>query len=90
MSITMAYRGFIGTVEYSREDSVYHGKVKGLRSLISYEGQTLEQLRSDFRGAVDAYCQLQNALRDAREHRELAGPFTSASAVMETLNRNLF
>ena len=33
----------------------YAGNVQKIKSLVSYEGDTLEELEEDFHGAVDAY-----------------------------------
>lgn len=49
----MEYKGFTGSVEFSKEDGVYFGKALNERALISYEGATLEELEADFHGAVD-------------------------------------
>lgn len=38
----MTYKGYVGSVEFSDADGVFFGKVQGVRSLISYEGETRE------------------------------------------------
>ena len=48
MKNTMEYRGYIGSVEFSEEDSLFYGKVQGIRSLISYEGTSADELVDDF------------------------------------------
>lgn len=53
--LTMEYKGYIGSIEFSEEDGVFFGKVQGVRSLISYEGTSVEQLTKDFHSAVDDY-----------------------------------
>lgn len=55
MNNILEYKGYNGTVEYSADDSVLFGKVIGIKSLISYEGQSVEELKADFEGAVDEY-----------------------------------
>ena len=55
---TMTDKGSVGSVEFSDADGVFFGKVQGVRSLISYEGETREALQADFRKAVDAYLEL--------------------------------
>lgn len=55
MNNTMEYKGYIGTVEFSEEDCLLYGKVKGIRSLIFYEGTTAKELVTDFHNAVDDY-----------------------------------
>ena len=51
----MEYKGFIGSIEYSENDGVFFGKVHGIDSLISYEGNNEQELIADFHGAVDDY-----------------------------------
>lgn len=58
MNNTMEYKGYIGSVEFSAEDSILFGKVQGIRSLISYEGTTVSELINDFHEAVDDYLAL--------------------------------
>jgi predicted HicB family RNase H-like nuclease len=52
----LEYKGYKGSVEYSKEDNCLVGKVQGMsKALILYEGQTLEELRQDFEAGVDSY-----------------------------------
>lgn len=55
MSDILTYKDYAGTVEYSAADSCLFGKVVGIRSLISYEGLSLNELKADFQAAVDDY-----------------------------------
>lgn len=55
MNNILEYKGYNGTVEYSAEDDILFGKVIGIKSLISYEGKSVEKLKADFQGAVDEY-----------------------------------
>ena len=58
MSNTIKYKGYIGSIEFSEEDGGFYGKVQGIRSLISYEGENAKDLIKDFHMAVDDYLQL--------------------------------
>ncbi|SET46556.1 Predicted nuclease of the RNAse H fold, HicB family [[Clostridium] aminophilum] len=58
MNNIMQYKGYIGSVEFSEKNKVLFGKVQGIRSLISYEGTTVQELLDDFHGAVDDYLAL--------------------------------
>lgn len=49
------YKGYYGTIEYSLKDKVFHGKVIGIRGLLSYEGNTLPELEDDFMSAINEY-----------------------------------
>ncbi len=55
MSNYLNYKGYTGSVEFSEEDDCLFGKILGIRSLISYEGKSVAELREDFQGAVDDY-----------------------------------
>ena len=52
---SMNYKGYNARIEFSEEDGVFWGKVLGLppSTSITFEGQTVEQLRQDFHNAVD-------------------------------------
>ena len=58
MSNTMEYKGYLGSVEFSPEDTLFYGKVLGIRALISYEGENAPSLVADFHTAVDDYLTL--------------------------------
>ena len=51
----ITYRGWAGSVEFSEEDGVLHGKLLGTDDLISYEGETVADLVRDFHESVDEY-----------------------------------
>jgi len=51
----LEYKGYTGTVEYSAEDNCLFGKVLGIRNLILYEGQSVEELKQSFEYMLDGY-----------------------------------
>ena len=55
MNNLLEYKGYYGTVEYSNIDNVLFGKVVGIRSLLSYEGSSLDSLRHDFEDVINDY-----------------------------------
>src|SRR5664280_2078326 len=55
MSQTLQYRGYDGSVLYSAEDKTLHGRVLGIRDMISYGGMDVRSVEKNFRGAVDEY-----------------------------------
>jgi predicted HicB family RNase H-like nuclease len=55
MSSVMHYKGYVGSVHYSDEDEVFHGKLEGIRDLVSYEGTDVASLKKAFAEAVDDY-----------------------------------
>ena len=45
----LEYKGYKGSVEYSKADNCLFGKVLGMsKDLILYEGNTIDELRADF------------------------------------------
>ncbi len=58
MNSTMEYKGYFGSMEYSENDHVFFGKVQGIRSLISYDGATVDELENAFHDAVDDFLTL--------------------------------
>lgn len=58
MNNFMEYKAFYGTVEYSDTDKMLFGKVLGVNGLVSYEGQSVAELRADFEAAVDEYLEM--------------------------------
>jgi predicted HicB family RNase H-like nuclease len=58
MKNTLDYKGYHGSVEYSSEDRILHGRVLGIRSMVTYEGRDAESIEQDFRESVDAYLDL--------------------------------
>lgn len=52
----LRYKGYIGSVEYSEEDNCLFGKVLGMsKDVISYEGETIEELKADFEAGIETY-----------------------------------
>ena len=56
MRNNMVYKGYWAEVHYSDEDKCFCGHVEGLRNdSISFEGNTVEELRKDFEDSIDYY-----------------------------------
>lgn len=51
----MRYKGYVGTIEYSNGDGCFIGHIHGLRDIITFEGESVRELRADFENAVDSY-----------------------------------
>ena len=55
MNQTLQHKGYSGSVLYSAEDEMLHGRVLGIRDTISYGGTSVKSLAKNFRDAVDEY-----------------------------------
>lgn len=51
----LEYKGYIGSVELSVEDGVFHGRLAHIRDLVTYESKTADGLVKAFHHAVDDY-----------------------------------
>ena len=60
MNKLLRYKDYLGTVEYSLNDKVFFGEVLGIKSLLSYQGNTIEELEEDFKETVEDYLELCN------------------------------
>ena len=58
MKDMMMYKRYYGSVHYSDEDQIFHGKIEFIRSLVSYEGADVKSLRMGFEAAVNDYLEL--------------------------------
>ncbi len=52
---TMRYKGYIASVEYSEENGCFFGRVLGIDDIITFEGESVKELRSDFENAIKCY-----------------------------------
>jgi len=55
MNNLLEYKGYYGTVEFSAADNILFGTVLGINRLISFEGNSIKNLKNDFEGAIDDY-----------------------------------
>lgn len=56
MNNIMKYKGYWAEVKYSDEDECFWGKIEGLKNTaILFEGETVKQLKKEFKDAIDFY-----------------------------------
>lgn len=58
---TMTYKGYTAQIGYDARDEIFVGRVLGLRTILSFHGEKVSELRKNFRTAVDEF------LRDCKE-----------------------
>lgn len=58
---TMNQSGYTARIEFDERDGIFVGRILGLRSIVSFHGETVAQLRREFSVAVKDY------LRDCEE-----------------------
>lgn len=52
---TMRHMGYTACIEYDERDNIFVGRILGIRSIISFHGQTVAGLRAEFEHAVKDY-----------------------------------
>ena len=62
MANTIEYNGYIGSIEYSPEDTCFFGKLEMIDDLVTFEATTAQELETNFHSAVDEYIQTCNEL----------------------------
>jgi predicted HicB family RNase H-like nuclease len=53
----MTYKSYTARVEYDDRDDVFVGRVLGLQSILSFEGNSVKALKTAFEEAVNDYLQ---------------------------------
>lgn len=52
---TMRHKGYTARIEYDERDNIFVGRILGIRTIISFHGQTVVGLRAEFEHAVKDY-----------------------------------
>lgn len=52
---TMSHKGYTARVELDDRDNIFVGRILGIRSIISFHGETVARLRAEFRKTVEDY-----------------------------------
>lgn len=72
MNTMLEYKDYFGSVEYSTEDELLHGKLEFIRDLVTYEGNDAKSIKAAFQEAVDDYlelCETQDSKPDMPHHQ---------------------
>ena len=51
----MEYKGYFGKVEFDAEAGLLHGEVVGIRDVVTFQGESIEEVRRAFEDSVDDY-----------------------------------
>ena len=52
---TMSHKGYTARVEYDERDNIFVGRILGIRNIISFHGETVAELRTEFEHALKDY-----------------------------------
>jgi predicted HicB family RNase H-like nuclease len=51
----LEYKGYLGKVEFDDDANIFHGEVINLRDVITFQGESLQEIRWAFQDSVDEY-----------------------------------
>ena len=51
----MNYKGYVGSVEYDDADRIFNGTVINTRTVITFQGTSVDELEREFHASVDDY-----------------------------------
>lgn len=51
----MTYKGYAARIEYSDEDGLFVGHIAGIRDVVGFHGESVQELRTAFEEAVNDY-----------------------------------
>ena len=51
----MNYKGYAARIEYSEEDGLFIGHIAGIRDIVGFHGESVQELRNAFEEAVTDY-----------------------------------
>lgn len=54
----MVYKDYYSSVYYSEEDQTFFGKIEGINDSITFEGESVQELKTAFAEAVEDYLAL--------------------------------
>ncbi|MDR3630692.1 MAG: type II toxin-antitoxin system HicB family antitoxin [Desulfocapsaceae bacterium] len=52
---TMNFKGYTAQIEFDERDNIFIGRILGLRTIISFHGETVMELRNEFELAINDY-----------------------------------
>lgn len=55
MNNLLTYKDYVGVVSYSDEDGLFFGSLHGINDLVTFEGDSVANLKAAFKEAVDDY-----------------------------------
>lgn len=52
---TLTYKGYSARIEFDEEDEIFTGRIAGINDVVGFHGESVAELKTAFREAVDDY-----------------------------------
>lgn len=62
MSKPLIYKGYAASIEFDPEDRLFFGRITGIVDIVTFHGETVDELVAAFEEAVDDYLALSEKL----------------------------
>lgn len=53
----LTHENYFGSVEFNADDNILHGRIIGINDLVTYEAESVEDLKNAFIDAIEDYLQ---------------------------------
>lgn len=71
---TLRYKNYLGAFAYDEEADLFHGRVLGLRDVVTFEGRSIDELKTALADSVEDYLDFCKSLGKQPE-KPLSGRF---------------
>ena len=58
MNNVLNYNGYSARIEFDPEDRIFFGRIAGIRDIVTFHGETVDELIAAFEEAVDDYLEV--------------------------------
>ncbi len=55
MKNAMTYKGYAARIEFDAQDRIFFGRLAGIQDIVTFHGETVDELEAAFKEAVDHY-----------------------------------
>ena len=62
MNKPLTYKGYTARVEFDPEDRIFVGRIAGIPDIVSFHGESVDDLADAFEKAVDGYVAMSRTL----------------------------
>ena len=77
------YKGYIGHVEFDDEAETFHGEIINTRDIITFQGNTPEELKQELKNSIDVYLEYCR-----KKNRDPEKPFSGNFLVRSDPNKH--
>jgi len=67
MNDIIKYKDYYANVHFSADDEMFYGKILGINDLVTFEGQSVKELKKSFAEAIEDYIETCHALNKSPE-----------------------